>query len=323
MISIRKTTLSAVAVMLVIGSLVFANGQQDAGGATYPDKPIKVIVPAGAGGGTDVNARLTNKYLREILGVELVVSNIKGAGGTIGSSEVFDADPDGYTMLFHHEGSLMNKMLEVADYGPTDFEVAGIPIVCDTMAIIGSSKYASLEDLISAAKARPGEIEFALELGGTSHMIAAAIEEAAGIKFKYADVGGQSDKIAALMGGHIDVMFSIYGGVADYVKKGDFVCLGVLSEERSDLLPDVPTFMEQGVDISFDKFWFYAFPPETPIEIVDTFASALQTVVNNKEYQAEVRGFFNIPKYFGSTDAESYMDKVYAKTSKYKSALMD
>jgi tripartite-type tricarboxylate transporter receptor subunit TctC len=133
------------------------------------------------------------------------------------------------------------------------------------------------------------------------------LEKDQGIKLNIVDVGGASDKVAALLGGHIDIVPTSLGLVQDYVESGDMRSLGIMAKERVDLMPDVPTFIEQGVDTSFEKFFFYGFNPDTPDEVVEVFSKAVEKVVNNKEYVKEAEKFLVSPTYMNPADAFDYI----------------
>lgn len=285
------------------------------GGGDYPVNTIEVVVPAGAGGDTDLNARTLGKYVSKELGADMVVTNIGGAGGTTGTKEVLDADPDGSKVLFFHNSMLLNSILGLADYTIHDFEMAGIPVLDEGNGFFvnAQSEYEDLNDLIEAAKANPGGISIATEVGGFTHLQLLALQEETGIELNIVDVGGAADKMAALQGGHIDVIPIQYGLAKEYIDAGDFRTLGILAADTVDLMPDVPTFKDQGVDISFEKFFFYAFPPETPREVVDTFTQAVQNVVeNNEDYRAEAENFYVSPTYMSPDEATTYIQETEA-----------
>ncbi|NEU31308.1 tripartite tricarboxylate transporter substrate binding protein [bacterium LRH843] len=275
----------------------------------YPKKPIQVVVPAGAGGDTDANARVLAKYLEKELGQPLVVTNVGGAGGTVGSKEVLDAENDGYKVLFFHNSMLLNHILGLSDFSVHDFELAGISVFDEgnTFLVNGASKYETLTDLIEDARANPGEVSIATEIGGFTHLQLLALEKDQDIELNIVDVGGAADKITALLGGHIDIVPTSLGLVKGYLESGDMRTLGIMAAERVDLMPDTPTFAEQGVDSIFEKIFFYAFPPETPKEIVEVFSKAMENVAANEEYLKEANEFLVTGKYMGPEEATEYI----------------
>ncbi|MCM3571380.1 tripartite tricarboxylate transporter substrate binding protein [Neobacillus mesonae] len=277
--------------------------------SSYPSKPIQVIVPAGAGGDTDLNARLLGKYLEKELGQPIVISNVNGAGGSVGAKQVLDSNPDGYNVLFFHNSLLLNKILGLVDYSYDSFKLAGISLLDqgNTFIVNSKSKFKDLKDMIAYAKKNPGKVTIATEVGGFTHLQLKALEKDQGIKLNIVDVGSASEKITALMGNRVDIVPTSLGLVTDYIKSKKFRTLGIMAKDRVDLMPDVPTFIEQGANVSFEKFFFYGFPKETPDDVVEKFSKAVEKVVNNKEYIEEAKKSLVTPTYMNPQEAFDYI----------------
>lgn len=286
----------------------------------WPKKPIQLVVPVDAGGDTDTNARIMAKYLEGELGQPVVVTNMGGASGSIGTRKVADSKPDGYTALFFHNTTLLAEMRGLLDVDViNDFKIAGIPIKDQTgILVANASKYKDLEDFMDQAKASPGEIKVAAATGSLAQLIPLAMEQETGVDFNIVDAGGTSERIASLMGGHIDMFYGQYGVLKDYIDNGDFVCLGSVSGSRSSLMSDIPTLKEQGIDVDFDKFFYFAFPPETPDAVADKFSKALETVTAMDEVKKDLSVFMLEPSYTGPADSVTYMQGVYDFYGKYK-----
>jgi tripartite-type tricarboxylate transporter receptor subunit TctC len=289
----------------------------------YPSKPIQVIVPAGPGGDTDLNCRLVNKYLEKELGQPIIVVNVNGAGGSLGSRKVKDSDPDGYTVLFFHPSMFLNKMMGLVDYSFGEFENAGIAVMDNTNIFVvhASSPYQGIQDVIKAAKEKPGSIKFATETGAFTHLHVLAFEDTAKIKLNVVDVGSASQKIVALLGKQVDIIGINYGIIKDYVATGKFRVIGVLADKRNPLIPDVKTFKEQGVNIAFPKFFYYLFPKNTPAPVVKRFTEALKKVSADNVLKNDLEKFTVSPLYMSPAEATKYMKKQEATFNKYK-ALM-
>lgn len=306
-------------ILLAITTLLLATifvgcsqtSSKEGGASDYPTKPITVVVPAGAGGDTDANARLLGKYLEEELGQPVVISNVTGAGGTVGANEVLDADADGYSVLFFHNSLLLNRILGLTEDSYDSFKLAGIAVLDqgNTFMVSADSQFEDLQDMVEYARANPGEVSIATEVGGFTHLQLLALQKDQGIELNIVDVGGAAEKVTALLGGHVDIVPTSLGLVKDYVESGDMRTLGIMAGERVDLMPDVPTFVEQGVNSEFEKFFFYGFNPDTPDEIVETFSAALEKVINNEEYVKEAAKFLVTPTYLNPEEAFDYIKK--------------
>ncbi|MBD2846649.1 tripartite tricarboxylate transporter substrate binding protein [Paenibacillus sp. IB182496] len=277
--------------------------------ADYPKKTIEVIVPAGAGGGTDVAARLVSQYLHEELGVSLVVVNVNGAGGTLGTRQVKDAEPDGYKVSFYNEGTILNEVMGVADYGMDAFKQAGIAMDVNSVALVSSSKFESFEAMMTYAEENPGKLKFGVEMGTYTQLLGEYIEQQRGVDLQLVDVGGVNAAIASLAGGHVDFIQSPLGVAKDYVESGEFNSLVVLGEQRYDKLQDIPTLQEQGVDFVLPKFYYFAFPKETPDEIVDVFTSALEKVTAGPAFAERAEGLYLTPNYRNPEDSIALFEK--------------
>lgn len=277
----------------------------------YPTKPIQVIVPAGPGGDTDTNARLIAKYMEKSLGKSMVVSNVDGAGGSLGTKQVKDANPDGYTVLFFHPSMIMNKIFGVTDYDFNEFEQG--PMVTQepgNVILVGKdSKFKTLKELVDYAKANPGKLNYAVENGGLQHMMSIALEQAAGIEFNKADVGSQSAKNAALLGKQVDVSPGIVGNVQSYIKSGDMIPLGIFAGERQDAYKDIPTLKEQGYDIDIVKPFFFLFPKGTPQEIVDKFTEGVKKATEDPGFAKDLEKFFVKPVFKNPADTKALLEK--------------
>lgn len=306
------TLLAALAMFLTLNAFA---------GDAYPAKAIQVIIPVAPGGDTDVNGRLFCKYLEKDLKQPLAVVNVDGAGGTIGSKRALNAKPDGYTAIFYHTESMLPKIAGLVDFDIFDFEMCGIGILDNTtvLATYKGAPYQTLKELQDYAKANPGKVEFGVQTGGYPHLIGLALAKTLGADLNLVDVGGNAAKTVALKGKKTDVINTQYGLTKDYFIAGDFVCLGLLSEERNPLLPaDMPTAKEQGYPMVFNKFFFIAMPKGTPKEIVDTFTAAMKRVTEDPEFQKDAARLFITPHYLNPADADAYAQKVHDNLVQYQ-----
>ncbi|WP_223636637.1 tripartite tricarboxylate transporter substrate binding protein [Planococcus sp. 4-30] len=282
--------------------------------ADYPSGPITVVVPAGAGGDTDLNTRIMAKYLEKELDTNIVVSNVTGSGGATGTQTVLDAKPDGQTVLAFHNSMLLNNVFGLTDYTYDEFKMAGVGVLDQSNTFLTSpdSKFQDIPSLIEYAKANPGEVTMATEIGSMTYIQTLQFQEQTGVEFNIVDIGGAADKIAALLGGRVDIVPTSLGLVSGYIESGDMVPLGVMAEERLEGAPDVPTFKEEGVDIVIDKIFYWGFDPETPDAYVEKFSNAMENVVANEEYQQEIEDSWLSPTFLDQEATNAKLEEINA-----------
>ena len=220
----------------------------------------EIQVPAKAGGGTDVMARaLANKVSGESGSTITIVNNTDG-GGVVACEKASAGKKDGSTLTQWHLTMLIKTAAGLYDKSATeDFTVIGVAVPKDkannVLVVSGGSSYQTLDDLIGAAKERPGEVMFGVETGGTVHIQTGLFAKAAGIDVKYVEAGSDTEKLTALVGNSIDACFVNANQAKQYVESGKARALGAISNSdeggRSSVLPEVPDFIEQGVDFSF------------------------------------------------------------------------
>lgn len=281
-------------------------------GTKYPEKNIQVVIGYAPGGDSDLNARLTMKYLEKELGKQLIAVNTDGAGGGTASRKVKDAAPDGYTAYFTQISLMMNYALKTSDLTYTNFEVAGMVCLDEASVLLthADSKYKTLEDVISDAKARPGKVMYSSYTGSDTSLRVKLLEKAAGIKFNEVDTGGTAARVTALLGKQTDIMSVPFGSVKDYVESKQFRVLGVYGSERISLIPDVPTFKEKGFDVIVPKYFFYVFPPKTPDDVVNRFSEALEKVCANPQMKEELWKYYVKPVYMNRKDTTDTLKKL-------------
>lgn len=299
-----------------ITAVAFLTAMPAAAQENWPDGPIQVIVPFGAGGDTDFNARVLSKYLEPQLGVSMPVINVTGAGGSIGARQALDAAADGQTVLFFHSAMLVNTASGMSEFSWKDFELAGIAgrEPGGLIVVKADAPWQSLTELVEASNAEPASIDLTTNSGATTYLVGSLLNQA-GAQFNFVDVGGSADRLTAVLGGNVDVSQNPLGQVKPYLESGELRALGALSAERTEALPDVPTVIEQGYDVSFQYDYFYLFPKGTPQEIVGKFGEAVRAVVeDNSDYAAEIRGtYFQEPYFLSADDAAAKLTETEAQ----------
>lgn len=257
----------------------------------YPDRPIRVVVPFGAGGGSDTFVRILQKSIEDnnLLSQPLVIINVPGAGGAIGSRQVLEAEPDGYTLMCLHEGIMTTKYAKRTEYGPEAFQsIAGTGEVGTVIAVAEDSKYSDLESLLDEAATRPNRVVFSANIGAPSHFAGLMLEDVRpGARFRYTQTGGGAKRFAALVGGHIDVSsFSL----AEYMqfKSAGLRALAYCGKSRHPAAPELPTATEQGFDVVNSVMQFWWAPKHTPPDRVQAFADVLRRAMQTPEVQAKL-----------------------------------
>ncbi|MFT4549573.1 MAG: tripartite-type tricarboxylate transporter receptor subunit TctC [Pseudoalteromonas tetraodonis] len=251
----------------------------------FPRKPIKIVVPFGPGGDSDTFARIMQKAIRDhdLLPQPLVILNVPGAGGTIGSRRVRDAAPDGYTILNLHEGILTSKYAGRVSYGPEAFQpIAATAMSNLVICVREDSPHKDLRDLLKAAAEKPDLILFGMAQGTPTHFAGRRLEKAgAGVQFRMVDSGGGSKRRNDLVGKHIDATpFSL----AEYIgfEGGGVRAIAYLAAERHPELPEVPTALEFGYAVVMPHVHYWWAPKSTPDEAVERIADVLEAAMETE-----------------------------------------
>lgn len=260
----------------------------DAGEETFPSRHITLVVPFSFGGGTDQFARVIEQAIKEndLLPVPFFVKNIDGAGATIGSREVKDSEPDGYTMLLLHEAIVTAKFSGVVDYGPEAFTpVIGTGEVGMVIAVHEDSDYRSLGDLMTAAKESPDELVWTANLGAPSHFAGLMLEKRLeGARFRYKQSGGGSKRFHEVKGGHAAVTAFSLEEFLRY-REGSLRGVAFLGVERHPGAADVPTAVEQGFDVTHRNFFFWWVPKGTRADRTAYLANVIRTAIETEQVQ--------------------------------------
>jgi len=248
-----------------------------ASGQGYPNKPVKLIVPFTAGSATDILARTVGQKLTEMWGQSVIVDNRPGAGGTIGTAIAAKSPPDGYTLLVNSAAHAYNPWIypnlsfdtvkDFIDIAP----LAGQPNV---LVVAPSTGYKTVADLIAAAKAKPGALNFgSAGTGSGTHINAEKFRLAAGIDVVHIPYKGTPEALTDTMTGRITYFFSPISAALPNIREGKLIALGVSTAKRSSVLPNVPTIAESGLP-GFDyNLWVGLFAPAgTPADVVEKIA---------------------------------------------------
>jgi tripartite-type tricarboxylate transporter receptor subunit TctC len=258
----------------------------------FPNKPIQIIVPVAAGGGTDLLARTLGQKVSELLGQPVVIDNRLGAGGNIGVEMVVKAKPDGYTLILS-PGTIATN---VAVYRKLPYDLVKdlqtVTLVGQTGSVLvvhPSVKANNVREFVELAKASPGELNYgSAGMGSPQHLHAEFFNQLAGTKTNHIPYKGQSQAMTDLVGGQLAYMFSPLQNALPYIQQGRIRVLTVAASHRNPKLPDVPSLAEvgyKGVDLAN---WFAVFAPAgTPPAVVKKLNAAFVQVGNTPEMKAK------------------------------------
>jgi tripartite-type tricarboxylate transporter receptor subunit TctC len=285
----RRYTSIAVACSLVLTHAA-AFAQQ------FPTKPLRMVVPFAPGGPTDIVGRAVSQRLTESFGQTVVVDNRAGAGGVVGADLVAKSPPDGYTLLLCSTGamainpSLMPNMPydAVRDFAPLSLVVT-IPYL---LLVSAGSPLQSVKDLIAAAKAKPGQINYgSAGIGSTSHLAGELFKSMAKIDIVHVPYKGSAPAATDLIGGQLQTMFDAVAVALPLVRGGKLRALGISTTKRSALVPDVPTIAESGVPGYEVATWHgICAPAGTPPAVVATLNRGIVAAVNQPDTRQRLVG---------------------------------
>jgi tripartite-type tricarboxylate transporter receptor subunit TctC len=270
----------------IAAALLFFGAATPAVAQDYPNRPVTMIVPFAAAGPGDIIARLVAEAMRRSLGQEIIVVNVGGAGGTIGTARVAQAKPDGYTILLGHTGqATMASLYKSLTYDPVEsFETIGL-ITEVPMTIVGKSGFepANLKSLITFIRERPDKINYAHSgLGSVAHLCGLMFTSATKTKMTFIPYKGGGEVMKDLLAGQIDVYCEPATGTTAVIQAGKIKPYAVTTKRRVATLPDVPTTTEAGFPEIGITTWYGLYAPKgTPSAAIDKLATALQAALKD------------------------------------------
>jgi tripartite-type tricarboxylate transporter receptor subunit TctC len=318
MLRILKSLAVLLSILLIGATALASEG--------YPNKPIRLIVPYPAGGGSDVMARAFAKKLTDAMAVQIVVDNRPGAGGNIAASLAAKAPPDGYTLFFGAAGPLaVNPALyEKLPFDPIkDFEPVGlIGLMPLFLTVQASMPVSSLKDLIELAAAKPGQLNFASSgVGGTTHLAMEVLKKETGADLTHVPYKGTAAGVADVLGGVINMIFDAWPTTGPHVKEGKLKYLAVSTASRSALEPDVPTVAESGFP-GFDVFVWYGLlaPAGTPARLIERLGSETVKITRQPDLR---EGFARLGMEPLTGGPEEFAGFIQAETAKWSRIVRD
>jgi tripartite-type tricarboxylate transporter receptor subunit TctC len=256
-------------------------------GQAWPTKSVRMIVPFGTGGGTDIQARLLADSFRQTTGQTFITDNRAGAGGTIGTEIAVRSPADGYTILFTTASLAVNTTLfaKSIKFDPRG-DLAPISLVSSTPLVLcthPSVPAKSVKELITLAKRNPGKFNHGVNTPGTtSHLAAELLKQRAGLDTVIIAFKGGGPAVTALMVGDIDLLFATGPVAATNLKTGKIRCLAVASPKKVSAFPDLPTMDSVMPGFTADNWYAMFFPKGTPQNVVDSMNQAIRTALKNE-----------------------------------------
>ncbi|WP_224408065.1 tripartite tricarboxylate transporter substrate binding protein [Afifella sp. IM 167] len=278
----------------------------------FPDRPVTIVVPFAAGGGTDITTRTMQQPMAKALGGEIVVKNTAGAGGTIGVAEAGRAKPDGYTLGMAPVGPLTTQPhLRKLPYDVDSFEYVCLAYSAPTsIAVRKDSPFKTLDDLIAYGKENPGKLTFAVQaIGSIPHIAGLALAEEAGIEMTYLPVNGDGPALKALLDGTADIFvphISFLSSNRDQIKS-----LAILQGERLEGMPDLATAKEQGFDLDFPIWGGLVAPKGTPAETVAQLDDACHQAIESEPFQAHMNKLGQPVAYMDAKEFGAFVHQRY------------
>jgi tripartite-type tricarboxylate transporter receptor subunit TctC len=278
-----------------------AGGMPFAGAQEWPARPIHILVGFGAGGGTDIAARIVADPLAEILGQPVVVENRPGAGGITAANTVAKAPKDGYTALMMSNAHVIAPVVyKTIPYDSVnDFQMISM-IGSAGLILVARPDFpaSNLREVISLLKASPGKYNFATPgVGTTQHFAAELMNQMAGVKMEHIPFRGTPAAITALLGKQVDLVMELIQTVREHVEAGSLKAIAVTSPQRYPSVPNVPTFAESGLpDYAVTSWYGLALPAGTPAPIVEKFTKALRQSLEREKIREQIVKVGALPK---------------------------
>ena len=275
-----------VAMLALLSAVSFVSAQD----AALP-KNIDVYVPAKAGGGTDVMARSLANQISKVSGSNFVILNNVDGNGVVSMETIRNAKPDGKTIMQFHTSMIILSAMGKYKYDVLDdFTVIAVgrnPVVSGYVLLVPTNApYNNLKEFVEYAKKNPGKILAGVQTGGSTHLMMGMLEKAAGIKLRTVEAGSDTEKLTALAGNNINAACVNANQAKQYIDAGKLKALGLISSDdkgaRAEILPNVPSYFEQGYDVSYDTISFVLGPKGMDRKIVEKLNAYYQKAATDK-----------------------------------------
>lgn len=292
--------------------------------AAWPERPVTMIVPVGAGGGTDTHARALAAELQEVTGIPVNVVNRPGGGGYVGAQAVVDSRADGHTIMIQSYGTFMLRNLarERPVHPLEDFKIVAVVGELFTGLVVrrDDDRFSTLQDFLAHAKANPG-MTYGFSGAGSWHNAAAlSVEKSAGYEGKPVVFKGGGNVRAAILGGQTDFVWMGVQQLSGF--EDQLVMLGVNAENRYPLMDEVPTFAEMGIEATLvTSPMVVAVPAGVDDETVAAIESAVEKAATSAGYGEALKAKLAVPQFLPAAEARTYLEGLYEKWSPIAAAM--
>ena len=304
------------AILLCMLTAVFflsAEGSQESGSgkAAWPKGNVQIIVPAKAGGGTDINARIFAEYLQKEIGSPVVVVNQPSGGGTVAYEQVRTAKPDGMTLLFNHTGIMVNVATGRYDHAMSEFTPVAIAqsYPPQVYAVAPEAPWKDMKEFVDDAAQNPGKYTIGIALGGTTHFIAGMLMENTGIELKLVEASSEVDKVAAIQGGHITIGNLGVTSAQQYEEAGKMKVLCLIDEEPTPKFPQFIPAIDQGVNASWIAPLCIWGPKGMDPAVVEAINAATKNMQNDTKVMEQLDKMSCSFKYRTVAEVEALLQK--------------
>ncbi|RPI47486.1 MAG: tripartite tricarboxylate transporter substrate binding protein [Betaproteobacteria bacterium] len=310
-----------VASILAAGALTALGGTASAQ-QEYPSRPIRFITPYAPGGSTSVLARLVGQHFTERWGQNVIVDNRPGGNTVIGTETLAKAPPDGYTIMLVASTHAILSSLIKTPYDPIkDFvPVAGLGVSPQVLVVHPGVPANTVQEFIALAKAKPGQLNFASSgAGGPTHLSGELFNIIAGVKTQHIPYKGAGPAMVDLIGGHVQMFYSVPINIIGHVKSGKLKAIAVTSESRLKALPQTPTFAEAGLPKFDVKTWTGVLAPAgTPRAIVDKLSGEIGALLAMPETVSKLDG---LGMAAGYRNSQQFADLIRSEIERYRGVI--
>jgi tripartite-type tricarboxylate transporter receptor subunit TctC len=287
--------------------LISACGEEDSA-ENYPNREIEMVIPWDPGGGSDIEGRVVTDYISDALDEAVVPVNIPGVGGTIGAEELLEKDANGYHIGQIHEGHIVAHHSDISEVNFDDFELIASMTASDQIITVSmETGIDSLEEFIEYGQ--ENEIRYGGTVSGIHRVWHQQLSNELDINLNLVGYEGIGEAVQALAGGHVDVVIADYPSAIEFVEAGHMQFIAVGAEDRMDELPDIPTLMELGYDITMGINRGYVAPGGTDPEIIELLSERFEEVANNDAFVEEINTLGASVNFMNHEEYANYMNE--------------